>query len=900
MPQAKLSKILGAMSGSAVWRNRPIRYLILCGVTLIAAIVVGTAIMVDNLRDRALFDSQRELKNTALILAEQIDRSFQAVDLVQSSVIEKIQSLGIASSEDYARRMSGEDVQQMLKASTSGLVQIYAISLINADGRLINFSRFWPVPHISVADRKFFTALKSDPRMTSFISIPGHNRTDRAWTLFLTRKVTSANGEFLGLVLGAVELSFFDKLFDSISLGEGSSIALYRSDGILLTRFPQAESFIGKVFTSPLNALGGGDSATIRFVGQIGGKDRLLAVHRLADFPMFISVGVDTSAALAIWQKEKNTLLGAGALAALTVAIMFLLIVRQQTRAHNVSMQSLALEKQRLDAALNNMSQGLIMFDAAERIVVCNDLYIEMYGLSREIVKPGCSFAELLQYRAEAGKFVHHDIERYRADLLAAMAQGKVMSSILDTADGREVLVTNSPMAAGGRVATHNDITERRRAEAKIAYMAHHDALTDLPNRLWLYEQLRQTLARQKRGEHLAVFCLDLDRFKDVNDAHGHPVGDLLLKAVADRLRQCVRDTDTVARLGGDEFAIMQAGASQPTDATSLASRLIEAIGAPYALGGHQVTIELSIGIALAPGDGLDPDGLLKNADLALYRAKSDGRGLYRFFEPDMDARMQARRLLEIDLRKAIANSEFELFYQPLVDMKTEHVTGFEALIRWHHPERGMIAPLDFIAVAEETGLIVPIGDWVLHQACAEAAGWPSDVKIAVNLSSIQFKSKSLLQSVISALAASGLSPNRLELEITESVLLLDGDATLAVLHELRGLGVRISMDDFGTGYSSLSYLRKFPFDKIKIDQSFIFDMSDHNDSLAIIRAVIAMGSGLGIATTAEGVETLAQFTQLKLEGCTEVQGYLFSPPRPAAELKGLLASINPKLKAIA
>jgi diguanylate cyclase (GGDEF)-like protein len=862
--------------------------------------MISTAIMVGNLRERALLESERELKNTALILAEQIDRTFQGIDLVQSSVLERIQSLGIASSEDYTRRMSGEDVHQMLKASTSGLVQIYAISLINADGRLINFSRFWPGPEISVADRGFFNALKNNPKMTSYISHSGHNRTNGAWTLFLVRKVTAANGEFLGLVLGAVELSYFDKLFGSVSFGEGSSIALYRSDGGLLTRFPQAESFIGKIFTSPLNALGGGDSATTRIIGQIGGKDRLLAVHRLADFPMFISVGVDTSAALAIWQKETDVLLGAGGLAALTVALMIFLIGRQQAQAHNSSMQMLALEKHRLDTAMNNMSQGLIMFDAAERVVVCNDLYIAMYGLSREIVKPGCSFLEVLQCRAAAGNFLHNDPEQYRADVVAELALGKVSSRIFETGDGREVLVTNSPMTAGGWVATHNDITERRRAEAKIEYMAHHDALTDLPNRLQLYEQLRQLLARTRQGLHVAVFCLDLDRFKDVNDAHGHAVGDLLLKAVADRLRQCVRDADLVARLGGDEFAIMQAGASQPTDATSLASRLIEVIGAPYELGGEQVTVDLSIGIALAPGDGLDPEQLLKNADMALYRAKSDGHGLYRFFEPEMDARMQARRKLEIDLRKAIANGEFELFYQPLVDMKTEYVTGFEALIRWHHPERGMIPPLDFIAVAEETGLIVPIGDWVLRQACAEAATWPSNVKIAVNLSPIQFKNKILLPSVVSALAASGLSPNRLELEITESVLLQDSGATLAVLHELRGLGVRISMDDFGTGYSSLSYLRKFPFDKIKIDQSFIFDMSNHDDSLAIVRAVIAMGSGLGIATTAEGVETAEQFKQLKLEGCTEVQGYLFSPPRPAAEVKGLLASINPKLKAIA
>lgn len=898
---SKTSRIRrGVAFGLAVWRNRPVRYLILCGALLIAAIVAGTAIMVDNLRDRALFDSERELKNTALILAGQIDRTFQAVDLVQISVIERIQSLGITSSDDYARRISSKDIHEMLKTSTSGLVQIYAISVINADGRLLNFSRFWPVPDISVADREFFLALKSDPKLTSFVSLPARNRTDRAWTMFLTRKVTGPHGEFLGLVLGAIELSYFEKLFKTVSLGQGSSITLFRSDGALLTRFPQVQSVIGKTFKSSVNAVGDGNSGTVRFVGQIGGKDRLLAAHRLAHFPIVLSVAVDTAAALAIWQKETDVLVGAGGLAALTVAVMILLIVRQLVHAHTLSMRSLALEKQRLDTALNNMSQGLIMFDSAERVVVCNDLYIQMYGLSREIVKPGCSFVELLRYRTEAGEFVHHDLEQYRADLVAAMARGEVMSSILETADGREILITNSPMSAGGRVATHTDITERRRIEAKIAYMAQYDALTDLPNRVKLYERLRQMLARPKRGDHVAVFCLDLDRFKDVNDAHGHPVGDLLLQSVAGRLRQCIRDADMVARLGGDEFAIVQAGASQPTDATSLASRLIEVIGAPYEIGGRQVAIELSIGIALAPNDGRNPEQLLKNADLALYRAKSDGRGLYRFFEPEMDARMQARRALEIDLRKAIANNEFELFYQPLVDMRTERVTGFEALIRWHHPERGMIPPLDFIGVAEETGLIGPIGDWVLRRACAEAATWPSDVKIAVNLSPLQFKNKGLLRSVVSALAASGLSPNRLELEITESVLLQDGDTTLAILHELRELGVRISMDDFGTGYSSLSYLRKFPFDKIKIDQTFIFDMSDHSDSLAIVRAVIAMGNGLGIATTAEGVETAEQFKRLKSEGCTEVQGYLFSPPRPAAEVRGLLAAINPAFKAIA
>jgi diguanylate cyclase (GGDEF)-like protein len=806
--------------------------------------------------------------------------------------------------------MSGQDVHLILKAAISGLAQVDAITLITADGTLLNSSRDWPIPAANLADRDYFKALKSDAQLTSFISLPVRNRITGAWTLFLARKLKAPNGEFLGVILGATELSYFEKLFSSIVLGDGSSIALFRSDGVLLALYPSVESVIGKSFQASLTALGEKNNGTTRFLGTMEGKDRMLAAHRLAHYPLLISTAQDVGAALAGWKKETRILLGAGVLAASAVAAMIFLIVRQLSQGQKSSNQRLELEKQRLDTAINNMSQGLVMFDAAERLVVCNDLFIEMYGLSREIVKPGCSFRELLRYTAEDGSGLHRvrkkgrrpipEPEQYHAQLAAALAKGDVTRFVLEIEDGREVSVTTLPLTAGGWVSTHEDVTERRRAEAKIAYMAHHDALTELPNRLQLYKQLRQMLAMTRRGTQVAVFCLDLDRFKDVNDAHGHPFGDLLLKAVADRLRQCIRDADIAARLGGDEFAIVQAGSSQPADATSLASRLIEVVGAPYELGGRQVTVELSIGIALAPGDGLDPEQLLKNADTALYRAKSDGHGLYRFFEPEMDARVQARRRIEIDLGKAIANNEFELFYQPLVDVRTENVTGFEALIRWHHPERGMVSPLDFIAVAEETGLILPIGDWVLRQACAEAVTWPSHVKIAVNLSPIQFKNKTLLLSVASALAASGLSPNRLELEITESVLLQDGDATLAILQELRGLGIRLSMDDFGTGYSSLSYLRKLPFDKIKIDRSFIVDMSDHNDCLAIVRAVIAMCNSLGIATTAEGVETPEQFKQLKLEGCTEVQGYLFSPPRPAAEVKALLASINPARREIA
>jgi diguanylate cyclase (GGDEF)-like protein len=551
----------------------------------------------------------------------------------------------------------------------------------------------------------------------------------------------------------------------------------------------------------------------------------------------------------------------------------------------------LSLQNSCFDAALANMSQGLAMFDTDQRLVVCNERYAKLYDLAPELVKRGTTVRQIFEDIIKKGNF-DGDLDLYLAELSAAVTAGKPSSRIRELPDGRSIALNYQPMRLGGFVVTHEDITERRRAEAKIAHMAGHDALTDLPNRVLLREQLEQALARVHRGESVAVLCLDLDRFKNVNDTLGHPMGDALLRGVSDRLQACVRPSDTVARLGGDEFAIIQVGAQQPSDATMLARRLIEAIGGLFDIDGHQVVIGTSIGIAVAPVDGDDPDQLLRNADMALYRAKSDGRGTYHFFHPQMDALMQARRVLELDLRKALAAGEFELYYQPLIDLASNEVDGFEALVRWNHPERGLVPPLDFIPLAEEIGLIIPIGDWVLRQACLEAMSWAPTLSIAVNLSPAQFKSRSLALSVVAALAASGLPARRLELEITETVLLQDSAATLEVLHQLRELGVRISMDDFGTGYSSLSYLRSFPFDKIKIDRSFVAELGQSNDCVAIVRAVTGLGSSLGMATTAEGVETEEQLDMLRAEGCTQVQGYLFSPPRPAAEIPRLLQSL--------
>jgi diguanylate cyclase (GGDEF)-like protein len=429
--------------------------------------------------------------------------------------------------------------------------------------------------------------------------------------------------------------------------------------------------------------------------------------------------------------------------------------------------------------------------------------------------------------------------------------------------------------------------------------MALHDSLTGLPNRVLLNERLEHALQRARRGDVVAAHLLDLDHFKNVNDTLGHAAGDKLLKDVAERLRTLVRETDIVARMGGDEFAIVQAAIAQPTDASVLARRVIDVVSQPYEIDGQNVVIGASIGIAVGPNDGASTDQLIRNADLALYRAKGDGRGAFCFFEPGMDAAVQERRMLENDMRKALVQGQFELHYQPIVNLHSNKVTGVEALLRWRHPERGLISPAQFIPLAEEIGFIVALGDWVIRQACMTAVRWPDDVKVAVNLSPAQFRNPGLVQTVVNALAASGLSPRRLELEITETTLLQDSEATFSTLFQLRELGVGIAMDDFGTGYSSLSYLQGFPFDRIKIDRSFVKDISEGVGSLNIVRAMAALAKGLGMETTVEGVETQVQRDMVASEGCTEMQGFLFSRPLPAHELESRFFPDLPAMPAL-
>ena len=537
-------------------------------------------------------------------------------------------------------------------------------------------------------------------------------------------------------------------------------------------------------------------------------------------------------------------------------------------------------------AYLDDVDHGLVLVEGDGRVALCSTEARRLLAVTPFGGLVGCSLRRFLS--AVAFDRVE-DRRLLLAQLRGPLHRAEPITLELPVGKLRLVIDVRTLPGAGWSVAVED--MAARAARREMGLEGSQDPLTGLPNRSKFQARLKEALVRLDRNdEGFAVLAVDLDRFKHVNDTLGHPIGDALLRKVAERLEATLRPTDSVARFGGDEFAVIQGGVSSVADADVLARRIVDLLGRAYVIEGHLINIGASVGVALAPADGTDPDVLMRNADLALYRAKKDGRDTFRFFEPEMDARMQARRSLELDLRKALALHEFELVYQPQMNLETDQLVGCEALIRWRHPTRGTVSPAEFIPLAEEIGLIIPIGEWVVRTACKEAARWPGELTIAVNLSPAQFKSKKLVEMVASALRTSGLASNRLELEITEGLLLQENQANLTTLHALRDLGLRISMDDFGTGYSSLSYLRSFPFDKIKIDRSFISGETSNADSMAIIGAIASLGASFGMTTVAEGVETPEQMQRIRTEGCTDVQGYLISRPISAADIATLFA----------
>jgi diguanylate cyclase (GGDEF)-like protein len=870
-------------------RGNPIRWLVLGGVVLIAAIAVGATLMAQNFRDRALHNAEREVENTVQLLAHHFDQQLADFEVVQKDLIDHVRAAGITTADAYRRQMSSEAAHLMLTSKMSALSNVGGVNIFDAEGRLINSSSAWPVPPVSVADRAYFKTFKSDPQAPAMLIEPVRSRITGNWTTVIARKVTGANGEFIGTIGRGIESDHFAKFFATVALGPDSAIAIHHRDGTLLARHPHVKELMGRNFKSGpavQQRVFEQPATTTRLTSPLDGKDRLISSRALIDFPLVVVVSTTTEAALADWREQITMLVMIAGASVLAIGALLILVVRKLSQQHREQQLSLTLEKQRLDTAVNHMTQGLLLFDSSQRLVICNQRYIEMYGLSADVIKPGCSFREVVAHRKQTGSFtgnVDHYVDRVLRDI------GTRNAMVIETPDGRVIQVVNEPLDDGGWVATHEDITERRLVEERITHLAHYDALTDLPNRALFREQIKLELPHATAERQLAVLYIDIDEFKSVNDSLGHLIGDELLKSVAKSLRGCVRETDFIARLGGDEFAVVQTSVREPGEVTDLAERILAAIRAPYECLGHQVTTDASIGIALAPQDGCDLDQILKHADLAMYAAKAAGRRTHRFFEPVMDAQVRARRQLEMDLRHAIAEGGFEVFYQPCLSLQDGTITGCEALVRWRHPERGLISPAEFVPIAEDTGLINQLGEWVLATACMEAVKWPDHVKLAVNVSPVQFKSGTLALKVIAALAASGLPAARLELEITEAVLIRDDDTALAILHQLREIGVRIALDDFGTGYSSLSYLKRFPFDKIKIDRCFITDIAEPDGSAGIVRAVVNIAAERDMTTTAEGVETEDQQRILRELGCSEMQGYLFSAPKPPDAVRELL-----------
>jgi diguanylate cyclase (GGDEF)-like protein len=870
------------------------------GVAMIAAIWGAIYYFSTQAYDRAYEDGLRQGSNMARVFEEYISRVISGID-GELLVLRKLYQ------QDPAHFRFNNWVDD---ATTRSNLTVH-FSITGADG-ILKLSSLGPIRStIDLSQREPFRGHVDATTDELHISQPSIGHLSGKPSIQLTRRLPTPGGSFDGIIAASLDIVELERFYNSIDIGPGGIIALVGFDGVIRARSGRdaaakdyvGQSISGRAMFGQFRKSPAGSFWNSPNPPTFEGVKRLISYRIVDGLPLLATVG---QAEADIFQQAEATTRKYDQIGLLLTAIVLIAIAIGARRELKLAAASAALERSKrsleqtnvlFDTALKNMAHGLCMFDGDQRLVVCNRRYGEMYGLPPELTQRGSTLRALLEARVASGN-CPPNAEHFVEERLEEIAKSKPYYFVSELRDGRIFAVSHQPMQDGGWVSIHQDITAQKKAETQIAYLARHDVLTDLCNRAVLRERMEESLARLRRGGRpFSLFILDLDLFKAVNDSLGHPVGDELLKVVARRLVDCLRETDTVARLGGDEFAVLAAAEGDQREAAiATASRLLEAVSASYAFDGHRLDIATSIGIALAPEHGTDVDQLIKSADLALYKAKVGGRNTYRLFEAAMGADADARRALETDLRNALTRDEFELHYHPIVDIRTNEITNMEALIRWRHPKRGAIPPGDFIPLAEESGLINPIGEWVLRRACTDAALWPSQLKVSANLSPVQFRRGNLLDNISRILNDSGLPPERLTLEITESVLMQGSSENLEILHQLRELGISIVLDDFGTGYSSLSYLRLFPFDQIKIDRSFVSELSSNADCAAIVSAVASLGRSLQIDTVAEGIETEDQLALARASGCTHVQGFLFGRPRPVSELDlTRLSTRNPK-----
>jgi diguanylate cyclase (GGDEF)-like protein len=883
-------------------RTFVVRTIIRCSFACMAAAVTVIGFTVWTLRSDAIRDESKDVGNIATVLAEQTSRSLLAVDLVLTEIQDHLRTIGIVSTDDFKAGLKNKETFSFLRDRLSRLVQADVITLADNQGDVVNVSREWPTPKVNISDREYFRYFAKTPDSKMFVAAPVSSRASGQTVIFFSKRISGPDGSFLGLVLVGLDPTYFRNIYESIISLHEQSFDLVRSDGAVLVRYPHQELVDAKISPdSPWHdaaSLGGGEYWGPDATGVL----RIGASQPVGKYPIFVNVTVPESAALANW-KNRSAFIAGGTLLVVVCPLFLLLMLRKlmesvitSERSLEQNARELAQLNTRLDVAFNNMSQGLCFFNGQRRLIVCNRRYIEMYGLSLEQVQPGISLEALVDLRYQAGTSPKMSRDEYLKWRASTSVADNPSDTTVELNNGNFFRISHIPMPDGGWVATHEDVTASKRDEARISYMAHHDALTGLASRSYFTERIESARTRLDREKHpFGILMLDLDRFKTINDSMGHAAGDTLLKEVARRLKNVTTEHDVVARLGGDEFAIITFGTSIDSDephhdgAIALARRILDVINEPFKIETKTVLVGVSIGVALAPDDGIETEALLKKADLALYESKATGRNVYRLFDPQMMEETDALHKLEADIRAGLSRSEFEVHYQPIIDARTKIIAGAEALVRWRHPQHGLVVPAKFIPLAESTGLIVPLGEFVLYRACCDAVTWPAELKVAVNLSAIQFRKTNLFDVIMCALIESGLPPERLEVEVTESVLLENESDYAVLLHQLKNIGVSVVLDDFGTGYSSLSYLKQFPFDKIKIDRSFTADVVEHQGSMAIVSAIIGLARGLDMITTAEGIENDRQFEIMRAAGVTLAQGYLFGRACPIAEFNANL-----------